>query len=119
MRSVRMRTVVTGTVCFLVILGAPAALGAQGLFSYEGDDYSRDFNDIKNVRACDMEGDSHGVHADYQRQGSGTTQQVRDGNGANNGCENAGNSQNLITQHRAVEEINLSPDQFGPWRYPS
>jgi hypothetical protein len=111
--------VLTGTLVGIVALGGSTAYATAGLTSYEGDDYSRDFNSIKNVKACDMESDSHGVHADYKRQGSGTVQQVRDGNGANNTCENAGNSTNLITQHRIVEEIPIWDDQFGDWKYPS
>lgn len=103
----------------IILMGSPIAFADHPLFSYEGDDYSRDFNTMKNVRACDMESDSHGVHADYKRQGSGTVQQIRDGNGANNECEAPGTSSNLIVQHRIVEEINFYPDQFGEWKYPS
>lgn len=102
-----------------ILLGSQAAVADYPLFSYEGEDYSRDFNTMKNVRACDMEADSHGVHADYKRQGSGTIQQIRDGNGANNECEAPGISDNLIVQHRIVEEVNFHPDQLGPWKYPS
>jgi hypothetical protein len=101
---------------------ATAAMGAapaMALTSYAGSDYSQDFNSVHQVRACDMESDSHGVHADFTVAGSGTIQQVRDGDGANNGCAATGAYTNKIYQHRAVEEINAAPDEFGPWKYPA
>jgi hypothetical protein len=51
--------------------------------------------------------------------GSGNEKQVRDGDGANNGCETSGTYSNTIYKHRIVEEINWSPDQHGPWKFPT
>ena len=104
----------------VILIGAPTgAQAAAGLMSKEGSDYSVDWNLIRQVDACDMESDGHGVHADYLVIGSGTNQQVRDGNGANNGGESSGVYSAKIYRHRIVEEIPFDNDQFGPWVYPS
>ncbi|RBY96936.1 hypothetical protein DQ237_04830 [Blastococcus sp. TF02-8] len=103
----------------MLLSAAPATAGI-GLISYEGSDFSQDVNTSSAVRACDGESDSHGVHADFTTKGSGVVQQIRDGNGANNSCAYTGSYGDYkIYSHRAVEEINGAPDNFGDWKYPS
>lgn len=95
-------------------------MGAIGLVSSEGKDFSQDMSTSSSVRACDGEGDGHGVHADFYTKGSGVLQQIRDGNGANNTCAYTGSyGKYNIYRHRVVEEVNASPDYFGDWKYPS
>ncbi|MCU0298500.1 MAG: hypothetical protein MUF33_08280 [Candidatus Nanopelagicales bacterium] len=100
----------------LGVLAPATAMAATGLYSYEGSDYSRD-NAGKSVTVCDLENDSRDVHADYKVVGSGSLR-ILDASGYSS-CETSGYYSGGIYQHRAVEEISLSPDQFGPWRYPS
>jgi hypothetical protein len=103
----------------MTVIGTTPAMAASGLKSTAGQDYSQDHNAIQQVRACDEESDSHGVHADYTTIGSSINQQVRDGGGANNGCASTGVYSQKIYKHRIVEEVNASPDEFGVWKYPS
>lgn len=116
--SRRGRVVFMATVALLT--AAPTTAGATAnLYSYQGSNYSKDFNGIQQVEACDGESDSQSVHADYQVIGSGTVQQVRDGDGNNGVCGLSGVYYKHIFAHRAVEEVAAYPDNFGPWRYPS
>lgn len=111
------RAMVVAAAC--VLMSSPvAASAATGLISYEGSDYSYDWNSITQVMVCDQESDSNGVHADYLVIGSGTNQQVRDGDGGRNACASTGVYSQKIYRHRAVEEVPLAPDQFGSWKYP-
>lgn len=97
----------------------PATANAyQNLYSYQGDDYSTDQNDNRQVAVCDEESDGHGVHSDYTVNGSGITQQIRDGDGAHNGCAFTGVYSQHIYKDRAVEEVPRAPDYFGGYVYP-
>lgn len=100
----------------LAVLTPSTALAATGLYSYEGSDYSRD-NAGKSVTVCDLENDGHDVHADYQVVGSGSLRIIYASGYSS--CDTSGYYSAGIYQHRAVEAVPLSPDQFGPWRYPS
>ena len=72
-------------------LAIPAVGGAAtGLKSLQGSDYSQDHNGIKQVRACDMEADSHGVRADFNPMGTTQPHTVNVDNGANNACVSSG-----------------------------
>lgn len=100
--------------------GAPAALGAIGLKSYEGSDYSQDLYTAGAVKACDMESDGRDVYAEFTVLGSGTVQRIWDSNGANNACEYSGDYGDYrIYKHRILESIPVFPDNAGPWKYPS
>lgn len=65
------------------------------------------------------ESDSQGVHADFLVIGSGTNQQIRDGDGNNGVCGKTSVYSVHIYRHRVVEEVPLAPDEFGPYQYPS
>jgi hypothetical protein len=111
--TTRRVSVVLSTLAVAVIL--PAA--AFALRSDDGLDYSEDYNAVKNVRICDNETDGNGAYSDYQRNGSGSTDRVYDGNGSAAGCGNT-SSGNKIYRHKACEDIAVLPDSCGPWVYP-
>ncbi|MEI2775136.1 MAG: hypothetical protein V9G19_04015 [Tetrasphaera sp.] len=110
------------SVVVALLVGTGCAIPAaaeSGLKSMQGSDYTQDFNSIRQVKACDMEADSHGVRGDYTPIGSSSTNTIYDGNGANNACEASGVYAQKIYRHRAVEVIPADFDAIGPWRYPS
>ncbi|PJI91025.1 hypothetical protein [Luteimicrobium subarcticum] len=111
----------SAAVAGILVASCSGATASIGLRSYTGDNYSVDWkiSGDYGVTACDEESDAHGVHADYLTTSSGSTQQVRDGNGANNACEASGDYSSHVYKHRAVEEWPVTTDQFGPWKYPS
>jgi len=90
---------------------------ALAVRSYDGLDHSEDYNAVKHVRICDNETDGNGAYADYQRNGSGLTDRVDDGNGSAAGCGNT-SAGNKIYRHKACEDIALLPDSCGPYVYP-
>jgi len=95
---------------------APAV--ALGLRSYDGQDYSEDYNTVHNVRICDKESDGNGAYAKYQRNGSGSTDRVNDGNGSASGCGSTSYG-NKIYRHEACEDIAFYPDHCDQgWVYP-
>lgn len=96
---------------------APTANAASGLTSYQGSDYSRDFNAIRQVRMCDWESDGNDTHADYYAIGDGNLHQVHTSTGYGD-CEDSAVFTNQISRHRAVEEV-FGEDPKGPWVYPS
>jgi len=98
--------------------GGLSANAAVNLKSWIGSNYSEDATKATVVKACDGESDGRAVHADYKRSGSGTMQIIKDGNGSGNGCEQTGAGVK-VTQHRIVEEVPVTGDLLGAWKYPS
>jgi hypothetical protein len=115
----KQRAALFGVTLATVVGGAGSADAVQGLYSWDGNDYSHDINYVKAVEVCDQESDNHGVHADFRLVGSSENLQVRDGNGSASPCGVTPNQNQKIYRHRVVEEINFQPDQFGSWVYPS
>lgn len=84
--------------------------------SYQGDDYSYDFNSYHQIASCDMESDNHGVHSDAKLSNGQTIGRASvDSDGANNGSCGSSANLGIIIQHRTCEEINFWPDNCGSW----
>ena len=89
-------TLVAGVIA--VGLAVPAA--AVALRSYDGQDYSEDFNSVRQVRICDREADGNYAYANYLRTGSGTTFRITSpGSGS---CASTATG-NRIYRHEACE----------------
>lgn len=93
------------------------ASAAGALFSYQGDDFSYDWDSARRVMACDDESDGNDVHADFYVVGSGSLRQVHTDTGSGD-CASSGFFSNGIYRHRIVEE-SWGEDPKGPWRYPN
>jgi hypothetical protein len=107
-------------VTFLVSLMIGAAVvpaAAFGLRSYDGNDYSEDYNYAKQVRICDMESDSNGAYAKYRPNGTTSDSRVDDSNGSQSGCTGTASFTHIYS-HQACEDINLQPDHCGTRVYP-
>lgn len=104
---------VTATAAATIFFGAP--IGASALTSWNGSDYSRDFNGRKAMETCDRESDSTGVKAVYELR-NGDEDSVRDDDGANKVCAQEGSGNRLITGHKTCETPDLWPDPCGNWQ---
>ncbi|WP_431780940.1 hypothetical protein [Streptomyces chumphonensis] len=109
----RLRNIAVGATAALgLIFAAPTA--ASALASYNGSDYSYDFNSRTDIKTCDKESDSTGVKAVYEYGSSGSGS-VKDGDGNNGVCAQEG-SPGKITGHKTCETPNFWPDSCGNWQ---
>jgi hypothetical protein len=98
-----------------IMLAVPSV--AFALRSYDGDDYSEDWDSIRRVRICDNESDGNGAYTNYQTTGSGSTFRIEDQNGSSAGCTSSG-LHVRIYRHQACEDVAAWPDHCGPYVYP-
>jgi hypothetical protein len=89
---------------------------ASALYSYEGSDYSYDFNNIRQVAICDGETDGHQAYVNYTVTGQSQILRVNDENGSVAGCASSG-IYTRIYRHHACEVLD-GPDACGPYVYP-
>ena len=87
--------------------------------AYQGNDVSYTVNTNANLKVCDEETDSHGVHADgykYEDPDGNPAFRVDDPDGAGGSC-GISVSTSGVQRHRTVEELSWSPDVKGEWNY--
>ncbi|SFD62914.1 hypothetical protein [Streptomyces aidingensis] len=98
-----------------LFVSAPTA--AHALYSYNGADYSYDFNNRNDIETCDKESDSTGVKAVYEYGSNNDTDSVKDGDGNNDHCAREGApGTNKINGHKTCETPNFWPDSCGNWQ---
>lgn len=113
----RSKRYVAGGYALSTALLAPAVAGA--VTSYQGNDYSQDFESYTKMKVCDMETDGKKVHADVDLTDSYELR-VEDGDGGGNACAYGGpwktpeNKVLHIQRHRTVESAYLG-DLLGDW----
>lgn len=106
-----------GTVLCILGLALPIPGVAHAVRSYQGADYSEDFNAVTQVRICDNESDGRGAYVNYQITGTGSLLREDDPTGGQRGCGETGRL-SRIYKHHACESINLRPDACGSYVYP-
>lgn len=109
----RAKLVAAALFSVLMLAGSYGAAGAA--FSYQGDDYSWDYNSSTSLRNCDMEADSTSTKGIYDFNSSGGSDgNVSDQDGANGVCASK-NTGGTIDRHRTCENPNWWPDTCGNW----
>jgi hypothetical protein len=97
-----------------VFTGSYATAAAS--YSYQGSDYSYDYNSRHNLRNCDQEADSTSTKGIYDFNSSGDSNgNVSDQDGANGVCASKATG-GTIARHRTCENPNWWPDQCGNWQ---
>jgi hypothetical protein len=105
-----------GSIAAGAVMMAPGVAAADTK-SFQGDDWSIDYDSRTRMKTCDEEADSHKVHSDIKNQvGSQIGNFSVDGDGANGVCGfgRFNDSHSWVTQHRTVESRPLG-DAFGNW----
>ena len=90
---------------------------AFGLRSYDGSDYSEDYDSVRRVRICDHETDSNGAYAKFRPNGTTSDSRIDDANGSQAGCTGSALFSRIYS-HQACEDISLQPDHCGVRVYP-
>lgn len=106
-----------GAALCAVTLAPVAANADRGLYSWQGGDYSYDYRLQKRIQIHDGEDDGRIVRVEFREGACTQTSKLKNHSGPGTDAEMALNY--WPCQHRAVEEIFLRPDAYGPWRYPS
>lgn len=97
---------------------APLAANAErGLYSWQGGDYSYDYQLQKRTQIHDGEDDGRVVRVEFGSGACIQTFKLKNRSGPYTDAEMALNY--WPCKHRAIEEITLRPDAYGPWKYPS
>jgi hypothetical protein len=98
----------------VAVFALASSYGAAGatVFSYHGDDYSYDYNNLRALANCDQESDSNHTKGlyDYDTSTSGSDGEIEDSNGANGDCAQSGALSRDILRHRTCEKNNISWD---------
>lgn len=106
-----------------IVIGLTLSLGvllvgvgaAQGVTSYQGSDYSQDYNSKRYIRNCDREADSISTKGIYDFNSTGDSNgNISDQDGANSNCASK-NTGGTINRHRTCENENWWPDVCGNW----
>lgn len=101
-------------VCVAVLTASYGAVSA--VYSYQGEDYSYDYNSRVYLRNCDQEADSTSTKGIYDFNSSGDSNgNVSDQDGANGVCASK-NTGGTIARHRTCENPNWWPDTCGNWQ---
>lgn len=108
----KFQALAAGAAFALLFFGAPAT--ASAVVSYQGDDFSQDYNSRDRIRACDQESDETPVKGEYQLFGGGSGD-VRDSDGNNGICAHEDPSSE-ITRHQTCEYRSFWPDACGNWQ---
>lgn len=88
---------------------------ASAVVSYQGDDFSRDYNSKQYLRNCDKESDSTATKGIWDFTGAGGTDgSISDQDGNNDNCASA-NTGSTIYRHQTCEIPNWWPDTCGNW----
>lgn len=83
---------------------------ADGVYSYHGADWTRDYNGRQNFENCDNESDSNITKGLVDNDGSGgSANSVTDGNGSGNTCASSP-AGFTIARHRTCEKNNIAWD---------
>lgn len=104
----------------LVVGFAFAPLSAEadrGLYSYQGGDYSYDYESTYRIQISDREDDGHPVRVEYKMTLGGVSRHLYNYNGVN-----TSKYESLSTfprAHRAIEILNNRPDAYGDWVLPT
>lgn len=89
---------------------------ASAATSYQGSDYSQDYNSKHNMRNCDQESDSTATKGIYDFNGSGDSNgNISDQDGNNGVCASKATG-GTVNRHRTCEIPNWWPDQCGNWQ---
>lgn len=94
------------------------ATSAAAATSYNGSDYSYDYNTKQNLRTCDQESDSTPVKGRADDDGNLTTDQtILDSDGNNGVCASATITlyPGRIWHHSTCEAPRFRPDPCGNW----
>lgn len=97
------------------ILGGSYGI-ASASYSYQGSDFSYDYNSRRYLANCDQESDetaTKGIY-DFNSTGDGNGN-ISDQDGANGVCASK-NTGGTIIRHRTCEIPNWWPDQCGNWQ---
>jgi hypothetical protein len=105
-----------------LVISAVLAMGAVpsaafGLRSYDGSDYSEDYDAVHRVRICDNETDGNGAYAKFRPNGTTSDSRIDDANGSQAGCTGSAYFSRIYS-HQACEDISLLPDHWGVRVYP-
>lgn len=99
--------------CTGVLSGSYVA--ASATTSYQGSDYSQDYNSKQNIRNCDQESDSTATKGIYDFNSSGDSNgNISDQDGNNGVCASKATG-GTIARHRTCEIPNWWPDECGNW----
>ncbi len=101
-----------------VTLLAGSAASASAITSWQGDDYSYDYNSKTYIKACDKESDGNEVKGVYDFNNSGDSNGSALDSDGNNGVCGSKNTSGTIVRHRTCEAINFWPDNCGSWQAP-
>jgi hypothetical protein len=100
--------------CFAVV-AAPGT--ASALRSYQGNDFSEDYDNVHRVRICDNESDGNGAYVRFRPRGTTSDSQFQDSNGSRAGCTGSAYFGGIY-RHKACEDVSLRPDYCGQYVYP-
>lgn len=95
---------------FAVSFGA-----ASAATSYQGSDYSQDYNTRRYLRNCDRESDSTSTKGIYDFNSTGGANGSISDQDGNNGVCASRNAGSTINRHRTCETPNWWPDTCGNW----
>lgn len=107
------------SVVFSVLVVLASSVGthaAVAVKSYQGADYSYDYDSKHKMRTCDQESDSTPVKGVYERE-NGSRGDVKDADG-NNGVCGSGyvGDGHWVERHKTCEYRPLWPDECGNWQ---
>lgn len=102
----------TATSAAVLVLAVGLSSGAT---SYQGQDYSQDYNARHYLRNCDRESDSISTKGIYDFTSAGASNGNISDQDGNNGVCASKNTGGLIIRHRTCENENWWPDQCGNW----
>ena len=106
------------TIAAAVLIAALLAVSgslANAAKSYNGADYSEDFNDTY-IRTCDEESDKTKVKSVVSRSKNGSAIDAARDTAGNNGVCGSANMGWSIYRHRTCEYRSLWPDACGNWK---
>lgn len=93
-----------------------SATGALAVTSYNGSDYSYDYNNRTYMATCDRESDRTRVRGEWYTD-TGSRGKVEDVDGSNGNCATA-RVNGSAARHRTCEYRDAWPDACGNWQAP-
>jgi len=103
-----------GSCAAAALVVVPGVAGA--VKSYQGDDYSFDTMNWRQMYTCDREADGKDVHSDAKLANRTTVGRASvDTDGPGGTCGSSVLLSSDIVQHRTCEEIDWWPDKCGNW----
>lgn len=104
---------ITIVACTLALLSGTAS----AVTSYQGDDYSYDYNQQKYLAVCDQEDDGNFAYTIYVLYYDSTDYRLEDYQGSGDPCETDGPMYSKIYGHKTCEDVPRLPDYCGEWAY--